>query len=148
VRNSDRLMAAILDPQGQSAASLPLACYGQFSEPACGASAASWSFRRSRWREAVHEEDYLADFLLPAKHLKPLEQQIFKFHYLHYLLGADWKLCSRKLGMDRGNFFHACYRIEEALGEAYALTEPYKLFPIDEYFGRSHRSGRDRTRRC
>jgi hypothetical protein len=50
-------------------------------------------------------------------------------------LGADWKLCCRQLGMDRGNFFHAVYRIEQRLGRIFAELEPYALYPLDEYFG-------------
>ncbi|MEQ1949057.1 MAG: hypothetical protein ABL995_17835 [Bryobacteraceae bacterium] len=55
------------------------------------------------------------------------------FRY-HFLLGADWKLCTRRLGMDRGNFFHAVYRIEQKLGRAFRELEPYALFPLDEYY--------------
>jgi hypothetical protein len=50
------------------------------------------------------------------------------------MLGADWKLCSRKLGIDRGNFFHAIYRIEQKLGRVFRELQPYPLFPVDEYF--------------
>ena len=40
-------------------------------------------------------------------------------------MGADWKLCCRQLGMDRGNFIHAVYRIEQELGRVFAELEPY-----------------------
>ena len=59
------------------------------------------------------------------------EHRLFRYHFL---LGADWKLCTRKLGMDRGNFFHAVYRIEQKLGRVFRELEPYPLFPLDEYF--------------
>jgi len=55
------------------------------------------------------------------------------FRY-HFLLGASWKLCTRKLEIDRGNFYHSVYRIEQKLGRAFRETEPYALFPVDEYF--------------
>jgi hypothetical protein len=42
-------------------------------------------------------------------------------------------LCCRKLNMDRGNFFHAVYRIEQKLGRVFRELEPYPLFPIDDY---------------
>jgi hypothetical protein len=58
------------------------------------------------------------------------EYDIFRYHFL---LGADWKLCCRKLNMDRGNFFHAVYRIEQKLGRVFRELEPYSLFPIDDY---------------
>jgi hypothetical protein len=37
--------------------------------------------------------------------------------------------------MDRGNFFHAVYRIQQQLGRAFRETKPFALFPLDEYFG-------------
>ena len=74
----------------------------------------------------------MADFCLVAKRtLSESEHNVFKFHFL---LGADWKLCCNKLGMDRGTFFHAVYRIEQKLGRTYRELEPYPLFPVDEYF--------------
>ena len=76
-------------------------------------------------------EEYIADFCLISKRaLNEFEHRIFRYHYL---LGADWKLCCRRLRMDRGNFFHAVYRVEKKLGAAYAETRPYSLYPIDEY---------------
>jgi len=78
------------------------------------------------------DEEYVADFcLVSRRHLTDFEYKIFKYHFL---LGADWKLCTRKLGIDRGNFFHAVYRIEQKLGRVFRELEPYGLFPIDEYF--------------
>jgi len=78
------------------------------------------------------DEEYVADFcLVSRRHLNDFEYKIFKYHFL---LGADWKLCTRKLGIDRGNFFHAVYRIEQKLGRVFRELEPYGLFPIDEYF--------------
>jgi hypothetical protein len=86
--------------------------------------------RRSYGRK---REEYIADFcLVSRRHLDPVEQQIFKFHFL---LGADWKLCCRRLKMDRGTFFHTVYRIEHRLGKVFANLQPYSLYPVDEYFG-------------
>jgi hypothetical protein len=82
---------------------------------------------------ARKDEDYIADFWLISKRtLDADDYQIFKFHFL---LGADWKLCCRRLKMDRGNFFHAVYRIQQRLGRVYRELRPYPLFPLDEYFG-------------
>lgn len=82
---------------------------------------------------ARKDEEYAADFCLVSKRtLDETEYQIFKFHFL---LGADWKLCCRRLKMDRGNFFHAVYRIQQKLGRVYRELQPYALFPLDEYFG-------------
>lgn len=74
----------------------------------------------------------MADFCLVSRRaLSEFEHKLFRFHFL---LGADWKLCARRLGVDRGNFFHGVYRIQAKLGRAYRDTEPYALFPVDEYF--------------
>lgn len=50
-------------------------------------------------------------------------------------MGADWKLCTRRLNIDRGTFFHIVYRVEEKLGRAFAEIEPYPLYPVEDYFG-------------
>jgi len=78
-------------------------------------------------------EDFIADFCLVSRRaLDDFEYRIFRFHFL---LGADWKLCCRQLGVDRGTFFHTVYRIEHRLGRTFAELEPYSLYPVDEYFG-------------
>jgi hypothetical protein len=83
------------------------------------------------------DEEYMADFILVSRRtLSDFEYKIFKFHFL---LGADWKLCCRRLGVDRGTFFHAVYRIEQELGRVFRELEPYGLFPLDEYFNTSVR---------
>ncbi len=87
--------------------------------------------RRMVWGR--REEEYVADFLLVSRRfLTDYEHQIFRFHFL---LAADWKLCCRRMKMDRGEFFHTIYRIQEKLGRGYRELQPYALFPLDEYFG-------------
>lgn len=82
-------------------------------------------------------EEYAADFIAIAKRtLDEFEHKLFTYHYL---LGADWKLCCARLKMDRGNFFHAVYRVQQKLGRAFRETEPYGLFPVYEYFEESRR---------
>jgi hypothetical protein len=77
-------------------------------------------------------EEYLADVCLVAKRtLSEEEHQMFRFHYL---LGADWKLCGRRLNLDRGNVFHLAYRVERKLGRAFSNLEPYALYPVADYF--------------
>ena len=86
--------------------------------------------RPSSWGRK--DEEFIADFCLVSRRaLTPVEHQLFRYHFL---LGADWRLCSRKLGIDRGNFFHAVYRIEQKLGRVFRELEPYPLFPLDDYF--------------
>ena len=78
------------------------------------------------------QEEYMADFCLVAKRmLNTLEHDVFRFHML---LGADWKLCSRRLNIDRGTFFHAVYRVEQKLGKVFRELKPYPLFPLGDYF--------------
>lgn len=78
------------------------------------------------------DEEYVADFgLVSRRSLSDEEYRIFNYHFL---LGADWRLCCRKLKMDRGTFFHAVYRIQQRLGRVFHELEPYALYPLNEYF--------------
>lgn len=86
--------------------------------------------RRSSWGRK--DEEYCADFLLVSR--RALDNEEYKIFSYHFLLGADWKLCTRKLKMDRGLFFHAIYRIQQKLGKVFRELEPYALYPLDEYF--------------
>ncbi len=86
--------------------------------------------RRSVW--GLKNEEFMADFCLVSK--RTLDENQHKIFTNHFLLGADWKLCCRKLGMERGAFFHEVYRIEQKLGRTFRELEPFALFPLDEYF--------------
>ena len=77
-------------------------------------------------------EEYSADFFLVSR--RSLSASDFRLFRYHFLLGADWRLCCRKLNIDRGTFFHTVYRIEAKLGRVYRELQPYALFPLDEYF--------------
>jgi hypothetical protein len=86
--------------------------------------------RRMMWGRK--DEEYAADFFLIARRsLDPFHYQVFSYHYL---LGADWRLCCRRLKVDRGQFFHAVYRVQETLGRIFYELEPYSLYPPREYF--------------
>ena len=79
------------------------------------------------------DEEYIADFcLISRRTLDELEMKVFRNHFL---LSADWRLCCQYMKLDRGAFFHIVYRIQQKLGHAFRETEPYSLFPLDEYFG-------------
>ena len=85
---------------------------------------------RRAW--GLKNQEYSADFILTAaRSLNPADHQLFRFHFL---LGADWKMCCKRLNLDRGTFFHLIYRIEERLGRVFRELDPYALYPIDEYF--------------
>jgi hypothetical protein len=86
--------------------------------------------RKSVW--GLKNEEYMADFTLVSRRtLDEYEYVIFKSHFL---LGADWNLCCRKLNLDRGEFFHEVYRIQQKLGRTFRELEPHALFPLDQYF--------------
>ena len=84
-------------------------------------------------------EEYMADFCLVSRRtLEDFEHRIFR---IHYLLGADWRLCCRQLKLERGVFFHHVYNIEKRLGRVFAELTPYSLYPVSEYFGGTTRRG-------
>jgi hypothetical protein len=83
-------------------------------------------------------EEYAADFLLVTRRaLTERQMEIFR---VHYLLGADWRLCVRRFQMEKWAFFHDIYIMEQKLGRLYRELEPYSLFPLDEYFSVSSRA--------
>jgi hypothetical protein len=86
--------------------------------------------RKSVW--GMKNEEYMADFILVSR--RTLTEDEYKIFRFHFLLGADWKSCCRKLNLDRGTFFHDVYRIQQKLGRGFREIEPYALFPVDEYF--------------
>jgi hypothetical protein len=93
-----------------------------------------WQSRRSpkRWTWARPREEFCADLYLIAKRtLTELEWRLFQAHHLG---GAGWRACCPRLQLDRGQFFHAVYRVEAKLGRAFLETKPYGLYPIAQYF--------------
>lgn len=85
----------------------------------------------------MKNEEFIADFcLISQRTLNARDHRMFRYHFL---LGADWKLCCRKLNMDRGTFFHEIYRIEQKLGKVFRELKPHALFPVDEYFNSTGR---------
>lgn len=88
------------------------------------------------------QEEYAADFVLVSKRVLGADAQAYQIFKFYFLLGADGPLCCRRLGMDRGVFYHRVYEIEAKLGRAFAELAPYPLFPPDQY--RSHPVSRAR----
>jgi hypothetical protein len=79
------------------------------------------------------DEEYMADFLAMVKRtLTDEEHKVFRWHYL---LGGDWRICCEKLALDKAFFFYEIYKIEAKLGRIFRETQPYGLYPIDEYYG-------------
>ena len=121
------------------------ACLARFRDCADTGTAfgtVSWEFSPGPGGRRVYsrkQEEYMADFCLVSRRvLDEDDHRLFRFYFL---LGADWQLCARRLRMDRGNFFHAIYRIERTLGRAFSEIRPYPLYPLDEYFGGTVRKG-------
>jgi hypothetical protein len=118
------------------------ACYNRFREcAASGAQISAVRWGRANGRQGLQiysrlREEYVADFCLVSR--RALDDEEHRIFRLHFLLGADWKLCCRQLKMDRGEFFHWIYRIEQKLGRVFAELKPYPLFPLDEYFASVH----------
>jgi hypothetical protein len=91
------------------------------------------SGKDTRMTFARLDEEYIADFCaVSRRNLDPFDYQVFRNHYI---LGADWRLCTRQMKCDRGAFFHSVYRIQRQLGRVFRELQPYSLFPLDEYFG-------------
>lgn len=85
------------------------------------------------------DEEYVADFcLISRRYLSPEDHKVFKYFFLY---GADWKLCARQLGIDRGLLFHAVTRIQQRLGRVFSELKPYALYPLDDYFHGALRLG-------
>jgi hypothetical protein len=91
--------------------------------------------RRSVW--GLKDEEFTADFCLVSQ--RTLDEREYRIFRYHFLLGADWKLCCRKLNLERGAFFHELYRIEQKLGKTFRELQPHALFPVDEYFNSTGR---------
>lgn len=114
------------------------ACYNRFRE--CDAlsertSAVSLDQRQGAERLCMYSrkrEEYMCDFdLVSRRALNESEYRVFRYYFL---LGADWRLCCRQLGIDKGSLFHSVYRMEQKLGRIFAELRPYPLYPLNEYF--------------
>src|ERR1044071_7469070 len=122
------------------------ACYARFREYAIeGAQIGSVSMEMTPGPSGYRvysrkREEFMADFCLVAQ--KVLTEEEYKVFRYFFLLRANWKLCSRFTGLDRGNCFHAIYRVEEKLGRHFAELQPYPLYPVDEYMGATVRTSR------
>jgi hypothetical protein len=128
------------------------ACYARFREcairdkfiPHVQLSRAGSSSTR-RFQFGRKDEEYMADFcLVSQRYLSTDEYRVFR---CHFLLGADWRLCCRRLKIDKGLFFHTVYRIEQRLGRIFRELRPYGLYPVDEYFGGTSEWKRERRGR-
>ncbi len=73
--------------------------------------------------------EYVADFERAAE--RALDRGRRKLFQMHFLNRLEYPACLAKLRLDRGNFFHEAYRVEEQVG-----AECLKgIYPLDQYFG-------------
>ncbi len=114
------------------------ACFARFRSIAAGGGSmtrVSLEANPGRERKTIwgrKDEEFAADFILVSERsLDEFEYKIFRYHFL---LGADWRLCCRRLGVDRGTFFHSVYRIQQRLGRVLRELKPYALYPLEDYF--------------
>lgn len=86
--------------------------------------------------------EFVADFQMISKRILGAHSQQYRLFKWHFIQGQDWKVCTVRESMTRGEFFTEVYLIERDLGKAFKETEPYALFPLDEYFGAIVRGGK------
>lgn len=92
---------------------------------------------RRRYSWGRKDEEYIADFCLVSR--RYLDDQEYRVFRMHFLLGADWRLCTRQMKIDKGAFFHTLYRIQQRLGRVFRELKPFALYPLDEYFASTGR---------
>src|SRR5579883_928885 len=111
-------------------------CFREFANASEQPGAVTLEHKRGRTGYRLYSlkrQEYVADFCLAARRALSAEDYTL-FRYV-YLLGAGGQLCSRMLGVDRGEYCRTIYRIETTLGQYFAELQPYSLYPIDEYMG-------------
>jgi len=77
-------------------------------------------------------EEFMADFEAISR--RTLDAEDFELLKLFHFKGLDYNGCAARLNRSRGVIFHSIYDIQQKLGRAFRETEPYSLFPLDEYF--------------
>lgn len=80
-------------------------------------------------------EEYMADFALVAQRALEHRPELLGLFRFYVLVGAHWEKCADRLGLDRGRFWHAVYRMERLLGRAYRDAG---LYPVGDYLAKRH----------
>lgn len=79
--------------------------------------------------------EFKADFVLIAtRTLTGRDLMVFSRYFLQ---GLSTPIALRGTGLTSGQFFHRVYDVEEKLGRVFLETEPYSVFPLERYFGRT-----------
>jgi hypothetical protein len=81
----------------------------------------------------------MADFEAIAKKSmrNDIQRSILEYHFLH---GGDYKWCFAQAvkidsELNLGQWWHEVYAAQELIGFRLATAQPYRLYPLDEYFG-------------
>jgi hypothetical protein len=92
--------------------------------------------RRGRiGRGGCKRAEFVADFERAGAKALQHDRLMRMAFRLHFLQGLAWRDCCAQMGIDRGAFFHAVYKLEARLGMVYSCMKPFRLFPTREYFG-------------
>ena len=121
-------------------------CFNRFRECASKegfmtrASQESFSANGGRMIWGRKDEEYVADFsLVTRRTLSAEEYRIFKYHFL---LGADWNLCCRRLNIERKSFFHIVLPHRATARTRFSRTEAVCTVPggrvLPKQFRRTH----------
>lgn len=98
------------------------------------ASGASNSAHRKNF--SMPYQEFAADVELIAR--RTLTARDLLFFRQYYIQGIDWKAIGAKVGKTKkGGWFNHLGIIQARLGRAFSETQPYALFPIDEYISSS-----------
>lgn len=84
------------------------------------------------WEMSPKRSEFRADVEVIAR--RSLSIDFHKLFRLYYLGAADWRICTRELGLTKAQVFGRAYLIADKVGAAFRECSPFALFPIDEYF--------------
>ena len=89
---------------------------------------------RNGWSMGMPPVEFMVDFELTAWRAlrgRPAEEwAVFRHHHLGRVA---WPECGCLVGLNRGDFYHAVYRVEMRVGRACMEARPYSVWPR-EYF--------------
>jgi len=75
--------------------------------------------------------DYISDVTLIAR--RNLTSQQFAFFRRRWILGEERGRTCIVTGVNRDRYFYVAYRIKQVLGQAFAETKPYGVYPLGTY---------------
>lgn len=110
---------------------------------------------RRSWIYGRPSEEFCADVLMVSRRAlaDAWDWRGLRVFEMHVVAGVVWHESCRRMGLDRGTFWHEEYRIEAILGRVYVELLPYPLYPTGRYLAREAcelqdlRIGGDRARR-